>query len=314
MKENSKLIFISHAYADKVIVDKIIDKLLTSIFYIDKTKDIFYTSKRETGISSRSKWKETIKTNLKNSKIFIAIITSNFKKSEMCLGEVGAAWVLNKKIFTLILPPIKHESSNILLAEFQSDNLLKNSDVISFIRAITKDLQIIKSVGVKADVDIENIVFKFTKSIGSYLRRNPIHNENVVPISEIVMPPTTHKGKEQFDIFNSPSIPEDVIEHVKSVGKEKYPADYSMQEYHLEEQIKAINELKSLRNIIINKPEKLAILDRAIKKYPNDYEMQVYEAKEQITSFDRLEKEKFVNSRKSIPKIIIGKRQSKNNY
>jgi len=100
-RTDKKKIFLSHAYEDRKIADRIIDKILVPVFELDKRVDIFYTSKRETGIRSSLHWRNKIKSSLINCEIFIALITTNYKQSEMCLGEIGAAWVQKKNLFNI---------------------------------------------------------------------------------------------------------------------------------------------------------------------------------------------------------------------
>ncbi len=285
MKNRFKKIFISHSYADKKLADRIIDKILVPVFQLNKSNDIFYTSKRESGISSRSNWKESIKSNLKDCSIFIAIITSNFKKSEMCLGEIGAAWVLNKRIYTLILPPIEYETFSVMLSEFQSDKLLNNSDIKSFITTIALDLQSISNIEIQEGIDIEKLVLAFTKSIRSYIRKNPISSDK-----ERLKPDT--KDNKQIEIKStvpiSIDIPDKTIKLIKENSKLNWPDDYTMQEYYINEQITALNKLLALSSNTRNDQEILRIIDNAIRNWPDDFSMQLYTAEEEIAAYTKL--------------------------
>src|SRR5260221_4510442 len=91
-----KRVFISHASKDKEIVDAFIDDLLVNVLAI-KITDVFCTSTDGTKILSGEDWRNQIQENLKGAKITFLIITPNYKESEICLNEMGAAWGLSGK-------------------------------------------------------------------------------------------------------------------------------------------------------------------------------------------------------------------------
>jgi len=109
----AKTIFLSHSSKDKVISDYFIDDILVLGLSI-KRKDIFCTSADGTKPESGEDWRESIKDALINSKIVILLITSNYKESEMCQNEMGAAWVCSNKTIPLILEPINYETVGVI--------------------------------------------------------------------------------------------------------------------------------------------------------------------------------------------------------
>jgi len=136
----AKKIFISHAKKDKGIAEKLIDRLILPNFNVDKDKDIFFTSNRNTGIRSSLNWHNEIKNSIKVCKIFMVIITKDFRKSEMCLGEVGAAWVLDKSIHPLVVPPVQLNDFNDVIAVTQAEDLSIKDSIFSLVDSIEKDL------------------------------------------------------------------------------------------------------------------------------------------------------------------------------
>lgn len=177
-----KKIFLSHAYQDRIIANKLIEKLIVPIFILDKEHDIFYTSKRELGIPSSLNWRKRIKKNLCDCNIFIALITSNFKQSEMCLGELGAAWVQNKKIYSLILPPIKYENFSVIVSELQADVLIKKEDIKSFVDSMASELKDRYNIEVKKNIELDLLINNFIRSIKQHLRKNQNSSNEISPI------------------------------------------------------------------------------------------------------------------------------------
>lgn len=95
-------VFISHSSKDKNIVGLFKDIILKSGIGF-KDKNIFYTSSPETGVSIGENIPEYIKRNLLDCDYVFLMISENYKKSEVCLNEMGAAMVIGKRIFPVLL-------------------------------------------------------------------------------------------------------------------------------------------------------------------------------------------------------------------
>ncbi len=117
-----KKVFISHASKDKEIVDAFIDDLLVGALAV-KLSDIFCTSTDGTKIPSGEDWRNQIRENLIGAKVTFLIITPNYKESEICLNEMGAAWVLSEKPISLIVDPVDYDSVGVLQQVKQIEKL-----------------------------------------------------------------------------------------------------------------------------------------------------------------------------------------------
>ncbi|MBD78615.1 MAG: hypothetical protein CL840_06835 [Crocinitomicaceae bacterium] len=171
-KKDEKRIFISHAYKDGKIAERIIDKLLVDTLGISK-EEIFFTSTRSTGIKSGKTWKEQIKKNLKECEIFVGLFTPNYHLSEMCHAELGAAWFSDKVIFSLYLAPIQASSFSKVISEKQADNLRRREEVISFLDQMTEEYNKISSKKLQPN-DYETGLNLFYRSLRAYLRKEAI--------------------------------------------------------------------------------------------------------------------------------------------
>lgn len=96
-------VFISHASLDKAIVDEFVDKVLRLSCGL-KTSEIVYTSREDTGVEFGEGIPEFIKDNLHTSSLVLFMISDNYKASEVCLNEMGAAWAMEKKTISVVLP------------------------------------------------------------------------------------------------------------------------------------------------------------------------------------------------------------------
>lgn len=98
-------IFISHAFKDKDIIDEFVDKFLRlSCGY--EPSDIVYTSRQTTGVEPGDGIPFFIKDNIYTSDLILFMISTNYKKSEVCMNEMGAAWALDKQTVPILLPNI----------------------------------------------------------------------------------------------------------------------------------------------------------------------------------------------------------------
>ncbi|MCC8426917.1 toll/interleukin-1 receptor domain-containing protein [Mucilaginibacter sp. UR6-11] len=129
MPENK--IFISHASKDEPLVTPFVDKILNIGLEISRDK-IFYTSAKDTGIRSGEDFKKTIKEQILSATAVIQIITQNYKQSEICLNEMGAAWVLCDNVIPFILEPVNFESVGFLHNTTQLLKLNNESDLFQF--------------------------------------------------------------------------------------------------------------------------------------------------------------------------------------
>lgn len=164
---NHNMIFISHAKKNSTLVDRVVDKLLFKIFTVD-SKNIFYTSKPKLGAKVSKRWRDEIREAIVNCEIFIPIITKDFKKSEMCISEVGGAWVLKKNIFPMILSPITFKNFGVVIDELQATKVDNKELIISFI----DDLENVGGLKRKDGIDLDKIVNDYIRSIKRSLRIN----------------------------------------------------------------------------------------------------------------------------------------------
>ncbi len=101
-------IFISHSSLDKRIITEFVDKILFSSCGL-LANNIVYTSLESTGVNAGKDIKEYIKQTIKESSYVIFMISDNFKNSEICLNEMGAAWALDKEVIPILLPHVSFQ-------------------------------------------------------------------------------------------------------------------------------------------------------------------------------------------------------------
>lgn len=99
-----KKVFISHASKDRDIVSLFVDKILIAGYGLQQD-DIFYTSREDTGIANGRSIPQEIKAMLSDCSLYFLMISDNYRESEVCLNEMGAAWMVDESKIKIIMLP-----------------------------------------------------------------------------------------------------------------------------------------------------------------------------------------------------------------
>lgn len=213
-----KLIFISHSGKDKSIIDDFIDLILHGALSVSIDK-IFCTSTDGTKIKSGDDWRNSILKALTTAKINFLIITPNYKESEVCMNEMGAAWVTNAKVIPLIVEPINYKTVGVIQEPIQIEKLTDE-----------KSLDRIKDI-VQEELSIPNELIKsdrwtskkkeFVYKLKEYLKTNSF----AVPIDRTEFN-SLLKDKEDLEnaitnIISEKATLEKLIEELKKAKNKK---------------------------------------------------------------------------------------------
>ncbi len=101
-------VFISHSSNDKKLLDEFVDKILKQACGLSN-ENIAYTSIHSTGVNLGDGIPRFIKDNLKTSSLVLFMISDNYRKSEVCLNEMGAAWAFERKTLSILLPNMQFD-------------------------------------------------------------------------------------------------------------------------------------------------------------------------------------------------------------
>jgi len=101
--QNKRKIFISHSSKDKYIVSDFCDRILQLGIGL-KTSDIFCTSIEDMNIKNGDDIRMHIKDNILSADFSFLLISCNYKKSEICLNEMGAVWTNGNNVRYYLLP------------------------------------------------------------------------------------------------------------------------------------------------------------------------------------------------------------------
>ncbi len=252
-----KEIFISHATKDESIVRSLIDDILVGALAV-KVSEIFCATTDGTKIESGEDWRNSIKEGLQNAKITLLIITPNYKESEVCLSEMGAAWVTSSKVIPLIVDPINYSSVGIIQQPKQVEKILDGKS-LDRLRDIVQDKLEIDPSEIKSDRWTTKKI-EFLKKVKKHLGENPF------------LPPMS---RDEFQ--NTIKQRDDFERAVESLVEEKIELETFIEELEKAKDAKEIkkiekkhrktdpmDEFSKLCNIVSEKLAKLTAIVRGI--------------------------------------------------
>lgn len=122
-------IFISHSSKDTELVTSFVDHILRLGIGFSPEKDIFCSSIEEMGVRNGSDLRDVIRENILKCNSVFLMISNNYKNSEICLNEMGAAWIYGKDVHPLIFPDIDFNSIG-WLYEVKKASKINNSNAL----------------------------------------------------------------------------------------------------------------------------------------------------------------------------------------
>lgn len=99
-------IFISHAAADKPLVDPFVTTVIQLGCEVPK-EAIFYSSGEDTGVPSGYTLNDYIRSQMETVSLVVAIISPSFQTRPYCVAELGAAWSRVGKLFPIAVPGLE---------------------------------------------------------------------------------------------------------------------------------------------------------------------------------------------------------------
>ena len=157
------MVFISHSSVDKSTIDSFIDNVLVMGLGLSKN-EIAYTSNEVYGVAPGDDISRYIKENIEAAEVVLLMISDNYKQSEVCLNEMGAAWALDKPFISILLPNTGYDKLGWLTNLQKAVRMENREQVISLCQKI---------VGLVKTVDIQErlsaIVSYTDKFIGTLL-------------------------------------------------------------------------------------------------------------------------------------------------
>lgn len=163
-------VFISHSSRDAAIVKHLVDDVLIGSLQI-KIGEIKCTSVEGSKINSGKDWRSEILKYIGRAKITLLILTTNYKASEMCLNEMGAAYALPNEVIPVIIDPLNFDNAGVLSEVKQLEILNEESNLDKIYDRIKEILDIPRD-----ELKVERWNSKkrdFIGKVNKYVKDNP---------------------------------------------------------------------------------------------------------------------------------------------
>jgi hypothetical protein len=122
-------VFISHAKADKKLVDAFVDLLETGIGVSGRGRNIFASSVEGRDVPSSVDYRRDIKRRLKDAKLTIFLLSPQFYNSSFCMAELGIAWGIDSPSFLLLVSPLTRRKVTDFYGNLQLEQLNKRESL-----------------------------------------------------------------------------------------------------------------------------------------------------------------------------------------
>lgn len=259
-------VFISHSSKDKQFAASIIELLRSSLNL--KANDIRCTSVEGHRLAGGAKTDDTLKVEIKESDVFLGLISHSSIESAYVLFELGARWGANKHLLPLLIPGANNDFLKGPLSGINALDCSSSADLH----------QVIHDIGTLLGITPES-PSAYQKQLESIL--------SVVANADLA-PPT----KSDLDnIRVSPSSDEYAnAEHIiKKHCENEWPDDFNMRAYCIDEQTRALNLLKKGKPKDIPENIFLQVREKCAAEWPGDFNMQKYCEDEQLSAYRKLE-------------------------
>jgi len=138
--KNVPHLFVSHASADKNLIDAFVDLLQTGIGL--NHDQVFCTSLEGMDIPKGKDFIKFIHDKIQEPFLVIMVVTPSYYESTFCLCELGAAWAMSHSSFPIICPPIEYSDLEGVLKNQQAGKIDDPHDLDSLRDRIIEDGEI----------------------------------------------------------------------------------------------------------------------------------------------------------------------------
>lgn len=186
-KSDQPKLFISHASADKAIITTFVKKILDLGLGLTPS-DIAYTSEETYGVEPGESIVKYINENIKCAKVVLIMISPNYKKSEVCLNEMGAAWALQKKCISVVLPGSDFAELGWISSLEKAVTMSEKDKLVSLCKVIAN----------RVGIDLNERIVPLTSEIDEFIKKlktlkpKPVKQSKEVatkPVKKVVLGP-----------------------------------------------------------------------------------------------------------------------------
>lgn len=182
-------IFISHSSKDIDFVKSFVENILRLGLDIPAER-IFCSSIEGQGIKSGKYIPDQLRSEMKHSIIALLFISKDYKASDICLNEIGAAWICLKKenVIPIILPNVSFIELGILDLYRMGIKITERTSLLKFIQDCKDRLN--------PNFNLEKIHIKIEDFLKEIKLTKPLKNSKIISIE-------TENVDDSYDCFHN---------------------------------------------------------------------------------------------------------------
>ena len=234
----SKSIFISHASADKSLVECFVDVVLGNACEV-KAADIFCTSLEGMKIPvGTPSFIDFIRKQIQQPKLVILIISPNYLASQFCLCEMGACWGMELPVFPIVVPPLKPSEVKATLAVTLSASIQELSTLEELCDRVGQDVTGHSVSRARSTAKLKTFLTKLEPLLKSLPESSTVPRSELITTQAQIADATEQLAQQEAEIDK---LTDQIaaLEKVKDkVGVAKVRADFSNDAAELEHLIK----------------------------------------------------------------------------
>ena len=215
--QNGHRLFVSHSSKDKEVVSEFCDRILRLGIGISPD-DIFCTSIEDMNIKIGDEIRKHIKDNILSADFSFLLISENYKKSEICLNEMGAVWANDNNVRYYLLPNTSFNQIGWLCDTKQAEQLTEHVTLDKLYNELTNYYNLerrIETWSRQRVAFVKNISHGIIESTEKHIKTLPINLTNNIDESIIEL----LKSTPNLSIFELSSLlglsKKSLIRHLK---------------------------------------------------------------------------------------------------
>lgn len=260
-------IFISHSSNDVSLASDLISLIRDAINI--PPESIRCTSVDGFRLPAGANTNDTLKREVSESEVFVALLSQSSIKSTYVIFELGARWSSGKRLFPLLAPNLKPTQ---LEGPIQGLNCLScgnSSQIHQFISELAQELNLQVNTPAIYQNKIESII---SNHLSSRADVSPNYSNN-------------HSKEPSINSVQKNKSDVGVMDIIKSKAAEDHPGDFSTQKYVISEEMSSYNTINSFSDNSIPSDVLEGIFNEAKNDHPNDFSTQLYVIKEQVSAW-----------------------------
>ena len=264
-------LFISHSSRDREMAGLLVDLFRSALNLA--AQDIRCTSVDGHRLAGGQETDRTLRAEIRDCEAFVGLISEASIESAYVLFELGARWGVERHLLPLLAPNADRSLLKGPLSGINALSCENSADLHQMIQELSEILGLRPEAPPTYQRRIDEILSLVVRSTAPSTEEEPVHAEQ--PHHRV----SSHSNDDEFA-----GAVDTIQEHCKS----QWPDDFSMRGYCIEEQERALAELRRGRPADVPEDVFRQIRTKCAREWSDDFTMRQYCEEEQFKAYRKL--------------------------